>query len=284
MFSIIYSTGFYPRFILFFLENGVLMRNKIFFIFFFLASCTRPDGPSEVIYIKKPSPYHVVSEGETLESIAKRYGMETSELSAINQIQDSSTLIVGQRVLVRPIPIEERHEAIIEQPLKTEDMIPPSLEEETAKTNEERENNTKIEKPQQPSTKPYIWPVKGKIIEHFNKDDEACIRISIPANLPVVAVADGTVKTIKKVTKKKEEISSYGNMIILTHHDGNLSIYAHLGDITLKTPKKDDIISVKKGQVIGRTGDSGLAKGKPQLFLQIRDKDLNPLNPLNFLP
>ncbi len=113
-------------------------------------------------------------------------------------------------------------------------------------------------------------------------------------NLPIKSVADGYVSRIK--------ISSvgYGKVLYITHPNGYVTVYAHQKrysdkiDAYIKQkqlaakkneievyPDKNELI-VKKGEVIGFTGNSGGSTG-PHLHFEIRDeKSEVPLNPLLF--
>jgi hypothetical protein len=111
-------------------------------------------------------------------------------------------------------------------------------------------------------------------------------------NLPIRSVSDGYVSRIK--------ISSvgYGRVIYITHTNGLVSVYAHQKKYAPKINEfikqkqiaqhKNEIevylnpieIPVKKGEVIGFTGNSGRSTG-PHLHFEIREeKSEIPINPL----
>lgn len=111
-------------------------------------------------------------------------------------------------------------------------------------------------------------------------------------NLPIKSVADGYVSRIK--------ISSggYGKVLYITHPNGYVSVYAHQKkyadkiDIYTKQKqrelKKNELelfpapneLIVKKGEVIGYTGNSGSSTG-PHLHFEIREEKTEiPINPL----
>lgn len=112
------------------------------------------------------------------------------------------------------------------------------------------------------------------------------------ANLPIKSVRDGYVSRIK--------ISSvgYGRVLYITHPNGYVSVYAHQKKYASKIDayikqkqieqKKNEIevyltpgeLIVKKGELIGYTGNSGSSTG-PHLHFEIREeKSEIPVNPL----
>ena len=113
-------------------------------------------------------------------------------------------------------------------------------------------------------------------------------------NLPVYAPADGF------ISRMKIETGGFGRAIYLDHHNGTTTLYAHMNQfipaaenyleqqqyeqqtwkIDLKVPS--GILPVKKGQLIGYSGNTGASQG-PHVHFEIRDtKTENCLNPLRF--
>lgn len=114
-------------------------------------------------------------------------------------------------------------------------------------------------------------------------------------NLPVYSVEEGYVSRIK--------ISStgYGKCVYITHPNGKVSVYAHLNSLALKIDQyvkkeqhaqqsfevelfpKLNILSVRKGEIIALSGNTGGSTG-PHLHFEIRDKKSEvPYNPLMYL-
>ncbi|RDK85361.1 M23 family metallopeptidase [Marinirhabdus gelatinilytica] len=111
--------------------------------------------------------------------------------------------------------------------------------------------------------------------------------------LPIFAPADGYVKRIKVAHY------GYGKALYIQHPNGYTTVYAHLqrfaNDIEDYVKQKQyekeryefeafpesKLLSVKKGEIIGYTGNSG-SSGGPHLHFEIRDAASRPMNPMLF--
>ncbi|MBE1159320.1 M23 family metallopeptidase [Dyella acidiphila] len=82
------------------------------------------------------------------------------------------------------------------------------------------------------------------------------IDLAAPRGTPVHAVAAGTV--VKAVRDR-----SYGNVVVIDHHNGYKTLYAHNDTLLVKTGQK-----VRSGQSIARVGSTGHATG-PHLHFEI---------------
>ncbi len=93
--------------------------------------------------------------------------------------------------------------------------------------------------------------------------------IDIRANIgtPVIATADG-------VIAKASNEGDWGNLIVMTHADGYETWYAHLNGFNISESQE-----VKKGDIIGYVGNTGLSTG-PHLHYEVKQngKHLNPMN------
>jgi len=86
----------------------------------------------------------------------------------------------------------------------------------------------------------------------------------------VVATKAGVVITSKYS-------SSYGNYVVISHGQGNTTLYAHMSS---RSVKEGD--SVTQGQAVGITGSTGISSGA-HLHYEITENG-SRVNPLNYLP
>ncbi|MDC6467988.1 M23 family metallopeptidase [Flavobacteriaceae bacterium] len=119
------------------------------------------------------------------------------------------------------------------------------------------------------------------------------IKTQQQSGIPIYAPADGFVNRIKV------SHFGYGKALYLKHPNGFQTVYAHLkkySDTVQKFVKNAQYkkesyeieifpeanqLKVKKGDLIGYTGNSGSSDG-PHLHFEIRDKNSRPMNPLLF--
>lgn len=89
---------------------------------------------------------------------------------------------------------------------------------------------------------------------------------------PIIAPADGVVEYAGF-----HKSSGFGNLVIIEHNYGFKTTYAHLSkEMTVKSGE-----FIRKGDIIGYTGNSGLSTG-PHLHYEIRFVT-RPLDPMNFI-
>lgn len=207
-----------------------------------------PAGSSE----QSPSRYRV-TKGDTIYSIARRYGLSPAKLAAANNIHPPYRIFPGQHLSLRN---------------KSRDL--------KSKNGRRRQAAVKQtqHKPDTRTTKSYrgkwLWPTDGKLIGRYTgKGKKKGIEISGRRGQTIKAAAGG------KVVYQGSGLRGYGLLIILKHDDDYLSAYAHCENIYAK---EGDVI--QQGSRIATMGDSGTDRVK--LHFEIRYKG-NPVNPLKFL-
>ncbi|HYA75814.1 MAG TPA: peptidoglycan DD-metalloendopeptidase family protein [Burkholderiaceae bacterium] len=116
---------------------------------------------------------------------------------------------------------------------------------------------------------PWIWPVEGKVSSKFDATHTKGIEITTSEGSKVLAVADGEVS----YTGAPRD---YGNLVIVRHPDGLLSVYAHTKAILVTQGQ-----AVKRGQAIATAGKADRAE--PSLHFEVRRQGV-PIDPLELLP
>lgn len=218
---------------------------------FFSAGCAlRSPAPPQ----KRPQGiYHVVKSGENLFRIGKAYDLTYQELARINRITDPSQIHAGQRIFIpgatRQLPVE------IITPLKASLERPKARD--LAEGGKER----------------FIWPITGNITSKFGPRGETFhdgIDISAPQGSSIRAIEKGEVMY-------SDQLRGYGNIVIIRHPGGFVSVYAHNQSNLVREGQK-----VAQGEVIGEVGSTGRVSA-PHLHFEIR-KDNVAEDPLYHLP
>ncbi len=114
-------------------------------------------------------------------------------------------------------------------------------------------------------------PVNGTISEVYNaKEKHYAVDIAVVKDTPVKATADGIVIF-------SEWTANTGNVIILEHSYGLISVYKHNAALT---KSQGDL--VKAGEVIATAGNTGELSTGPHLHFELWN-DGYPINPTNFI-
>ena len=197
--------------------------------------------------------YHVVKSGENLFRIGKAYDIPYQELARINRISEPHQIRAGQRVFIpgatRPLPVE---------------IITPS----TAVFETRRLPDLRGVIPDG-----FVWPIQGTISSKFGPRGETFhdgIDIEAPEGTPIRAIEKGEVLY-------RDELRGYGNLIIIRHPGGFVSVYAHN-----RINQVHEGQEVKRGDVIAEVGSTGRVSA-PHLHFEIR-KDNVARDPLYYLP
>lgn len=192
---------------------------------------------------------HIVRKGETLFSIAWRYGRDPAAVARWNGLGDGSLIYPGQVLRLTP---------------------PSGASQRTASTRtSNRQSLPSI--PAQPPP-PWGWPTRGRIAVEFGGKPGSGTGVLIDGRggQAVVAAASG------RVVYAGGGLIGYGQLIILKHNDTYLSAYGHNAKLLVKEGQ-----AVRKGQQIATMGEG--PERKPRLHFEIR-RNGEPVNPRQYLP
>lgn len=242
-----------------------------------------------------------VARGDTLYSVSRMYAIPVNDLAVINNLKPPFTLSVGQKLRVPDLEIVS--EKKLSQPTEKKSDVAVKekqgvVDNKKTATVQEKQTNVKateqkdvVAKKQQPkkissdpskklpkiverSSSKFSWPLRGKILSDYGAKSNGLfndgINISGTRGANVVAAENGV------VAYAGNEVKGMGNLIIIQHSGGWMTVYAHLDSMNVKRGSK---VSVK--QKIGTVGETGKVD-KPQLHFEIR-KGTKAYNPNVYL-
>ena len=122
------------------------------------------------------------------------------------------------------------------------------------------------------------WPVAGRVVSGFGRTVHPQFKTAVPHPGLDIAAPEGT--DIRASLEGKVVYSSwlrgYGLTAILEHAGGLMSVYAHAAALLVEVGEE-----VKRGQLLGKVGDTGSLRG-PFLYFELR-KDGKPVDPAPWL-
>jgi lipoprotein NlpD len=209
---------------------------------------------------------HIVTRGDTLGSIAFRYGLGYRRLAAWNRIQPPYTIYPGQRIRLTA-PAANR----VPRPAGPSRGVIESRPSRPAASKSHRASR-KQSSARPPADLRWQWPTRGKLLRRFDPKGvgKKGIDIAGRAGQPIRAAADG------KVVYAGSGLKGYGRLIIVKHNKNFLSAYAHNRSLTAREGER-----VKQGQPIAEMGDSGAKR--TMLHFEIRHHG-KAVDPLRYLP
>lgn len=232
------------------------------------------DGQSSNV---PPPGYYRVRRGDTLYSIAFRYGVDYRKLAQKNNISNRFTIFPGQLLAVAADPVAKstQSSAVADKPSVVNRKSNSAAELDKSKVASTLKQGSSSIPPKKPivtrdAPVNWRWPTTGKVIAGFSGEANKGINLAGKKGDPVYAAAAGN------VVYAGSGLHGYGNLVIINHNQEYLSAYAHNSKILIK---END--NVKVGAKIAEIGNSGSVS--TMLHFEIR-KDGKPVNPLRYLP
>jgi lipoprotein NlpD len=222
---------------------------------------------------------YAVQRGDTLYSIAFRYGLDYRALALANNISSSFTIYPGQKLLLVKGAIGKKAAAAQAKPAKPKPKpsvkpvikAPPKTPTRTAsRPTPKVAVKTVASAPSNIAVSGWRWPTAGKVVRGYSSSVHKGIDISGERGDPIYAVASG------QVVYAGTGIVGFGELLIIKHNELYLSAYGHNSRLLV-----DEGETVKAGQKIAEKGSSGTNTIK--LHFEIR-KEGKPIDPLKLLP
>ncbi len=178
----------------------------------------------------------------------------------------------GKTIAKADLKIDPKLESKTEPKLETKlDIKPEPKPEPRMESKVDAKNDAKVESrrenPAEPSFK-IARPVSAPILENFNGTTNKGVSFGGKMGDPVTAVADG------KVIYSDNKLRTYGNLVIVQHQNGYISVY---GNNKVNLVKEGD--AIKRGQKIAELGNSESTQVK--LHFELR-RDSKPIDPISY--
>ncbi|TBU99982.1 peptidoglycan DD-metalloendopeptidase family protein [Stutzerimonas kirkiae] len=263
-----------------------------------LSGCASSPAPGNVQVVDRNSRpavttgQYVVQRGDTLWSIAFRFGWDFRELARRNNIPAPYTIYPGQIIRFdgrasQAVASASSPSAASQRPtqnatpaasspsvvVSTVPVSPPVKPVTTpAPVATTAPAQTPVSTTQARSASGWAWPASGTIIGRFSSNGSLNKGIDIAGELgqPVLAASDGT------VVYAGSGLRGYGELVIIKHNDTYVSAYGHNRRLLVREGQR-----VKVGQTIAEMGSTGTDRVK--LHFEIRRQG-KPVDPQNYLP
>jgi lipoprotein NlpD len=219
---------------------------------------------------------HRVQSGETLFSIAFRYGLDYRDLAKANRIDAPYTIYPKQKIrLVNSggsVASVSPKSSSSSTPLIVQSAKSTPVKTVTPTTTKTAVTSPKSDTKDSKITSDWFWPVDGQVTRGFSNSGVSSKGIDIKAaeGALITAAADGT------VVYAGSGLIGYGNLVIVKHNDVYLSAYAYNERILVK--EKQNVRAGDSLAVIGGKGED-----RPLLHFEVR-RDGQPIDPLDVLP
>ncbi|MBN8919941.1 MAG: M23 family metallopeptidase [Rhizobiales bacterium] len=272
-------------------------------------------APAAVASARTPGGFHVVTSGETLFGIARKYGKTRNEIAHANNIQPTTSVRIGQRLVIpgagqervrtaslaptaaprtlgtppRPLAVPKAAATPKPAPVHAAAPVPPPARAAAP---------TKVASA--PVETARIATPAAKAADEETASRPSATGASSSFRWPVrgrviagfgakpngqqndginLAVPEGTsVKAAEDgvVAYAGNELKGYGNLVLVRHSNGYVTAYAHASELKGKRGE-----SVKRGQIIALAGQTG-GVASPQLHFEIR-KGSTPVDPIQYM-
>jgi murein DD-endopeptidase MepM/ murein hydrolase activator NlpD len=203
--------------------------------------------------------WYTVDAGDTPVTIARRAGIPLEDLLELNGLRRNDVLDPGRLVFLYG------NTTGLPEPESAAPPAPPVVGQPQPMAQTEAKEKQA----------PLRWPVAApKVTSRFGKRwgrPHEGIDMGAPIGTPVYAAAAGS------VIYSGDQVRGYGNMIVLKHDEGLVTVYAHNSRLLVRAGEQ-----VVVGQEIARVGDTGRSTA-PHLHFEVRRRDV-PVDPMPFLP
>lgn len=248
---------------------------------------------------------HIVQEGETLSSIAERYGLQVSTILWENDLTDKSKLKPGQELRILPVDgvrhkvakgetiytvakkydlDESEAQVIVDYPFNEflndetfelaigqQLMVPGGIIKQVAVVVPQKKQVIFTDVPGAVTgSGSFMRPAAGLLTQGYSFYHKG-FDIANRSGGSIYAADSGVVSVAGWVDN-----SGYGRRVMIDHGNGYVTLYGHMSTVQVQVGQK-----VQRGEVLGQMGSTGRSTGT-HLHFEIRQGG-SLLNPGNFL-
>lgn len=242
-----------------------------------------PEYKDDVLTVRKPqvSSHTVmrvdlqeikIAPGDTLYSLSRKYSVPVNDLAVMNNIKPPFNLSVGQ---VLRVPDLKDKQMSVKTVANTDSKSVESVKEKSVPVKKiSSDPSKKLPKITARSSSVFSWPLRGRILSDYGAKPNGLFNDGIN----IAAAKGSAVKAAENgvVAYAGNEVKGMGNLIIIQHDAGWMTVYAHMDSMNVKRGAK-----VAVGQQIGVVGETGKVD-TPQLHFEIR-KGTKAYNPSSYL-
>ena len=215
--------------------------------------------------------------GESLLTVALRFGLAPAELARFNPESSAAGLIFLPEALLKeelPAPVAADGAERGSSPWETT----PSRTRHRAAQQPLLEQAAAFLARYQPPQEAFVWPLSGSLSSRYGRRNLSVggntfhggIDIAAPAGTEVRAARSGTVS-------RAGWAGAYGYAVYVEHADGSQTRYAHLSHFAVTVGR-----TLAQSEVLGYVGSTGASTG-PHLHFELRFGG-RTVDPLGYLP
>lgn len=216
--------------------------------------------------------------GDTLYSLSRKYSVPVNDLAVMNKLTPPFELYAGQKLRVpdfADVSVSKSGSSVdIQKNDKNIAVKKQDVKVAVPAKKISSDPSKKLPTITARSSSKFAWPVRGKILSGYGAKSNGLfndgINISAARGTAVKAAENGV------VAYAGNEVKGMGNLIIIQHDAGWMTVYAHMDSMNVRRGHK-----VSVGQKIGSVGETGKVD-VPQLHFEIR-KGTKAYNPATYL-
>ena len=250
-------------------QNGYPAVLSLMLMLVCLSACSNGGGaPVDNAWndIASTQTMHKVQAGETIYTIAWRYGVSYQDLAAWNHLSSPYYLSLGQSLRITG-PAQNNDTAAASaaapQPVAQPIDSKPTFKPIESTTTTSAATTTAM------GQGSWAWPAKGNVLETYGQNGNKGLDIALPEGAPVKAVQDGS------VVYAGNNLRGYGQLVIVKQKNDLMTAYAHNSQLLVKVDQH-----VTAGQTIAKSGSTDASKA--MLHFEVR-KAGKPVDPLQYL-